>query len=138
MSYRSKSNRGKGRGGGGNQGRDAVPGLNLEQIDARDNEGAQGSSGRARSHRSVVQPVGTIFKLLPEHWNNVPVVVYEAVVAIIAAVDEGEVQKKQKFDDVNKQFRELRQLVGAAEAAFKSENDKLIDQTEQDKKVTKE
>lgn len=64
-----------------------------------------------------------------------PLVVYEAVAAIVGAVDEGEAQKRQKFDEVNKQFREVRALVGAAEITFKSENDRVAEQVDEGRRV---
>ena len=42
---------------------------------------------KPRSHREVRQMEGTIFKIHSEQWNNVPNVVFEAIVALTNGFD---------------------------------------------------
>ena len=111
-----------------------MPELDLGQIESKEGEG----SGRQTGQRKVQQPVTTVCKLEPEHWNNVPVIVYEAIAKIVAAVDDAEAKKHRKYDEITKQFRDVRSMVGATETTFKSENDKIYDQIEADKRLAKE
>jgi hypothetical protein len=40
-------------------------------------------SGRPYSNRDIEQSKGTILKINPEEWNNVPVIVYESIATIV-------------------------------------------------------
>jgi len=86
----------------------------------------------------VDQPAGTVFKISPEAWNNVPIIVYEAVARIVSAVDAGAAEQRRRSDEVSRQFRDMRSLVGAVENAAKSENDKLGEENTQEKKIVDE
>lgn len=43
---------------------------------------------RPRSHREIIQPGPTVFKIESDKWNNVPKVIFESIVALISQVDQ--------------------------------------------------
>ena len=49
---------------------------------------------KPRSHREVSQGPDTCFKIVPEQWNNVPKIVYEAIATIVASLDKTEMSTK--------------------------------------------
>ena len=75
----------------------------------------QPGSGRASSNREVTQPDETVFKVNAEDWNNVPRIIYEAIVTIINALDENGRASRAKAEEVAKQFKEARFQIATAE-----------------------
>ena len=78
-----------------------MPKLDLDQITPEDKDGGKGSSGRFTSQRPVKQAITTACRLEPADWNNVPKVVYEAIAKIVQFIDDGELKKKAKYDEIN-------------------------------------
>ena len=57
---------------------------------------------RPRSHREVTQPMTTIFKIVPQEWNNVPKIVYEAIASIVSEFDQNLVRIKTSNDNFDR------------------------------------
>ena len=55
---------------------------------------------RPRSHREIVQQGPTVFKIESDKWNNVPKVVFEAVVALVTQVDQMKVLNNQVQQEI--------------------------------------
>ena len=56
---------------------------------------------KPRSNREIKQPLNTCFRLVPEQWNNVPKIVYEAMAEIISTLDK----QKQRISLNNDDFK---------------------------------
>lgn len=56
-----------------------------------------------------------------------PKIIYEGIAKIVAAIDDAEAKKKQKYDAINKEFRDVRQVVTMIEQTMKQTTDKLTD-----------
>jgi len=72
-------------------------------------------SGRASSNREVTQPDETVFKIKAGEWNNVPRIVYEAIVAIVNTLDENARASRFRAEEVSRQFKESRFQIATAE-----------------------
>jgi len=49
---------------------------------------------KPKSHRDVQQGPKTIFKIIPEQWNNVPTIVYDAIYKLISTIDGNEMRRE--------------------------------------------
>lgn len=112
-----------------------IPRLDIESITQNDKEGGQGSSGRLNGQRPVKQAITTVLRIDPQDWNNVPKIIYEGIAKIVAAIDDAEAKKKQKYDAINKEFRDVRQVVTMIEQTMKQTTDKLTDQITDNQKL---
>jgi hypothetical protein len=104
-----------------------IPRLDIEAISPNDKEGDKGSSGRINGQRPIKQAITTILRIDPQDWNNVPTVVYEAVAKIVSSIDDTESKKKQKYDAINKEFRDVRQMITMVEQTMRQTTDKMQD-----------
>ena len=84
-----------------------VPGIDLSNKQGEDSKEDSASRARRfsgnpddvmkpRSHRDVSQGPNTCFKIIPEQWNNVPKIVYEAIASVIETLDKTDSGVKQQ------------------------------------------
>ena len=77
-----------------------------------------GDSGRASSNRDVQQSSDTIFRIRADEWNNVPKIVYEAMVTIINTIDSKNKASKIRDQKVQDKFDETRNFITETEGAI--------------------
>ena len=76
-------------------GADGVPSLDLKGMSPGGNQPGLGNhalhtsarSGRSTTAREIQQPSGTVFEINPEDWNNVPKIIYDAVIVLVNEAD---------------------------------------------------
>ena len=85
---------------------------------------------KPRSNRDVSQANNTFFKLIPDQWNNVPKIVYEATYEIITAIDKLMYNQKISSDEFRRyqtQIKNSQQATQSEYNGFKMETKKAIE-----------
>lgn len=85
---------------------------------------------KPRSNRDVSQAGNTFFKLVPDQWNNVPKIVYEATYEIITAIDKLIYNQKLSSDEFRRYQTQIKNHQSATTSeynAYKMETKKQLE-----------